>query len=71
MRDGSGGPEPRPESLLDPTLETDAHLGKARAPENVFNLEMCWNNVVKLYLRLCDPHLDEHRAAANPTDPHC
>lgn len=33
IKDGSGGPDPLPESLPEPILETDAHLGKAKAPE--------------------------------------
>lgn len=40
IKDGSGGPELRPESLEEPKLDTEAHLGKDRAPRtqnvNVF-----------------------------------
>lgn len=32
INDGSGGPEPLPESRPEPILETEAHLGNANAP---------------------------------------
>lgn len=33
INDGSGGPELRPESLEEPKLDTEAHLGKDKAPK--------------------------------------
>lgn len=35
ISEGSGGPDPLPESLPDPILDTEAHLGKAKAPRKI------------------------------------
>lgn len=37
MRDGSGGPDPLPESLPEPTEDTEAHRGSAKAPKQTEN----------------------------------
>lgn len=69
INDGSGGPEPRPESLLEPTLDTEAHLGKAKAPKSIREV-MRFTGLLGTYLKLFYLHLNARRVVIIPIDRH-